>query len=306
MIRVLDTTTRIIIPPMNTQVINSLSKSLRGQETLFRTDPSQPSAEDIFKRERHNRPALICEGDSWFRNPTRWATIPEFLRQDTLGDYSYRFAVLNRASPGDTAEDILNGLGRVYDDVKKYQPQGFLLSAGGNDLLAPDNLRAILRERTGTSDFFNENEWKSFEERLGNYYVKILTSINSASPGMPMFLHGYDYPHASGKGIGLGRLQVGPWLYPVIVKEKGYTLATEQKTLIRETVVRFESIQKGVIKLLKEWGRSQNIRFSLHHINLRGTVPDVKEWGDEIHPKTPANKRLAAKVKAAIHKVISP
>lgn len=276
---------------------NSLDVTSARMEKIFRPDPSLPSHEERFKKDRLKWPSLICEGDSWFRNPGRFTTIPQHLNQDKL-------AILNRASPGHTAEQILHELGRAYEDVRRYRPNAFLLSAGGNDLLNISNLRKIIKPRTGSGDFFNEEKMTAFEGELGQIYIDILATLNSAQPGMPILLHGYDYPHVTGRGIGLGPIMAGPWLQPVIETERGYRLKSEQKALIRQTILRLEAVQKNAMAILTRWCRERGIPCSLHHINLKGTVPSASDWPDEIHPNSSSNRRLAAKVKAAVMRVI--
>ncbi len=282
----------------------TLKISAARMEKLFRPDPSLPSHEEKFRKDRLKWPSLICEGDSWFRNPGRFVTIPQHLNQDKLG-YSSKLAILNRASPGDTAEGILHGLGRAYEDVRKYRPNGFLLSAGGNDLLNPSNLRSIIKPRTGNGDFFNEEKMTAFEQELGQTYIDILATLNSAQPGMPIFLHGYDYPHVTGRGIGFGPIMIGPWLKPVIETERGYRLKSEQQALVRQTIQRLEGVQKNAMSILTEWCKKKGVRCSLHHVNLKGTVPSADDWLDEIHPSSTSNKKLATKIKAAVMSVIS-
>lgn len=270
-------------------------------ELLARPPQRPPTHREKFEkdRKRDGYKSLICEGDSWFRNISRWTTIPDWLNQDKLG-FEYQFAVLNQAQAGDTAAEIARNISSITRDISKYHPNGFALSAGGNDLLERTSLSRILARR-GSATYFNTRELEKFTKALAANIWTITASAELNSSGIPIFWHTYDYPIPSGIGIHLGPFGiVGPWLKPAL-ESKGYRNNDEMRRVIHAVLDEFTKIQKSIIRWISSGSTNSELRPTVHLVNLKGTVPDESNWPDEIHPNSSANRFLARKFKTEIN-----
>lgn len=278
-------------------------KVLENEVTVRR--PGSPPLTHRQKFERDRKRAgyrsIICEGDSWFRNVSRWTTIPQWLNSDKLG-LDYKYAVLNLADAGHTAKQIADNIYPAARDVERYQPDIFALSAGGNDLLNSTNLQQIIA-RKGDAGYLVEARFLAFTKTLAADIWTIASEIEAASHQIPIFWHSYDYPIPSGKGIVLGPITVGPWLKPAL-EAKGYHDAAEQRKVVKHILDRFSDAQKSIVKWIRSGKADKAVKPNIHFVNLKGTVPDEKKWPDEIHPDSGSNKVLAKKIKDAIHAAV--
>jgi len=167
--------------------------------------PDDPNLVEAILDARFVR-RYLAEGDSWF-SVGGWTgnLLMALDAEDTL--------IVNCAYPGDTLADMGRSLFAralaACDGVPRWD--AVLLSGGGNDLLrncgryvvpnpsAPINNDALL-------DRFAEIE---------RHLVRLLVLCRAGQPGVPVFMHTYDYPPASRRWW---FWNAGPWLAPVLAQ----------------------------------------------------------------------------------------
>lgn len=253
-------------------------------------------APDLFKFR------VLAEGDSWFSMADLPLTVlsPSQLRALQFpGDA----LLVNCAQPGDelrnmvkwsasqTFRDLLrNGIGPGTDLI--------LLSGGGNDLInAADELIlpfAQVGAGGAPADYVDAVKMQRF---LNDYIKASFRTIvqwrdapGSASRGVPIVVHTYDYsmPRHAPAAVLVGT--AGPWLFPVM-QRKGIAVAQH---LALST---FLLDQLGdAIQELQDVEALPNF----HVINTRGvlqpadTDPQVPsaDWINEIHASAPGYKKI--------------
>jgi len=244
---------------------------------------------------------LIAEGDSWFDYPFH----------DVLKDLDdlYGFDVESVAHKGDTVEEMAYAGGQLDEFSRRVEkvlrsgvkPRAILLSGGGNDV-AGDELAILLNHAASGIPGLNESVVAGvIDQRLSNAYVTILSAITAVcqgagAEGVPIVVHGYDYPVPDGRGFlgGWGPLP-GPWLEPGFLR-KGYDAMDQRRPLIRSLIDRFNSMLKSVSRL----SQFKHVRY----VDLRGTLStgaDYKDWwGNELHPTAKGFEKVTARFVAVI------
>lgn len=269
---------------------------------------------DHFEERKHvptlralaGRPALrqfivVAEGDSWFDYK------PAFLGgKDLLGHLqtSGRINVYRVSKAGDTLENMVYGTdttGSGPNLAPKLPPQiertlaaivdknadAFFFSGGGNDLAGVE-----------LGGYLNHKEWgkpvlrdATLNYIFGAYFDKalgdLIAKVHLIKPGIPIFLHGYDYAVPDGRDVHfLGFSFSGPWLKPALT-QKRYSNLDEGRRIMVDVADRFNVALKRVA------AAHENV----HFINLLGTLrtgPKYKEdWANELHPTSTGFKKLA-------------
>lgn len=244
---------------------------------------------------------VVAEGDSWFDYK------PAFLGgKDLLGHLqtSGRINVYRISKAGDTLENMVYGTdttGSGPNLVPKLPPQiektlaaiidknadAFFFSGGGNDLAGvelggylnhKDWGQPVLREAT-----LNYIFGAHFDKALGDLIAK----VHLIKPGIPIFLHGYDYTVPDGRNVHfLGFNFAGPWLKPALTQKRHSSLEEGRRIMV-DVSDRFNDALERVA------AAHQNV----HFINLLGTLrsgPKYKEdWANELHPTSNGFKKLA-------------
>lgn len=253
----------------------------------YRPRPPAREFEEI-RRQNPHWPQVLAEGDSWFAHPTEWNILFHLL--DRGG-----FAIRRLASVGDELAEMLNDVGgRTPQYLKKLQSRRFrwralLFSGGGNDLLGKP-LKPMLRDRREVShwrDCLIDQVLDAELAKLRSLFEELIEQTDQERPGLPILVHGYDYPFPRDKGATLfwGALTVtGPWMYPVMKDKRHIEDREEQRKLVSILIDRLnDEVLAGL----------DADHASFHHIDLRGTLPSVRQWSDEIHPKSSGFKRMA-------------
>ncbi len=244
---------------------------------------------------------VVAEGDSWFDYK------PAFLGgKDLLGHLqtSGRINVYRVSKAGDTLENMVYGtettgsgpgltpklppqIEKTLNAIRDENADAFFFSGGGNDLAGvelggylnhKDWGQPILREATLSYIF-----GAYFDKALGDLIAK----VHLIKPGIPIFLHGYDYAVPDGRTVRfLGFSFAGPWLKPALMQKRHAGLDDGRKIMI-DVLNRFNTALERVA------AAHQNV----HFIRLLGTLrtgPGYKEdWANELHPTSNGFKRLA-------------
>ncbi len=236
-------------------------------------------------------PLILAEGDSWFAHPKQWNIL--YQLQD-LGGYAIR----RLASIGVSLTDMI----RESDDRtpqyvhqldrKRFRWRYLLFSGGANDLLGA-NLDYLLRDRRDVSrweDVIKEEVVLGEFEKLRSALRQILTRMQEFRPGCKLLVHGYDYAFPRDKGATLfwGKLTVaGPWIRPRMVA-RHVTDKAEQRAIITALIDRYND------DVLRPLHAAES---DFEHIDLRGMLPSVQQWEDEIHPRSGGFRRFAEQFK---------
>ena len=241
---------------------------------------------------------LVLEGDSWFDLP---------LHTDVAGAMKkLGYAIISGSDAGDTLENMTyNGqLAKMAGQFRRIQkfdkyPHAILLSAGGNDLVG-SNLAFIVNHKLSTIDegLSVQNEilggaLERFQSTMSQYIAAISFVMcdfwKDSCRNIPIIVHGYDYPKASGDGFRVLWLftMKGPWLKPSFDLKK-YN-ENEASRIINDVVDKYNETLSDVAAKLHA---AKKVESPVFYLNLRGTV-EAGQWSDELHPNAAAMKKIA-------------
>ncbi|HXV13119.1 MAG TPA: hypothetical protein VEC56_02840 [Candidatus Krumholzibacteria bacterium] len=281
-----------------------------------------------------DRTILVAEGDSWFQFPGKWVRLfgLRWVHFDAVKDVldqlmaRKKYCVHSLAAGGDWLFEML----RVKDYVEplsQIEPDAFLLSGGGNDLLGdgrvanmtlhqrrfdPESARhkeildarlaAVARRRDVVFDrekyahgvFFLAKEFVSFLNLVLVQYVVFLSDLRrSKLSDMRVVTHGYDFaiptPKSTARLISIRRL-----VNKVMGSGKWLWVPLEQKRLSDDDK---RAVLYAMITEFNELlvSLAESPRFPrLHHVDCRGIARSEKDWYDEIHLTSKGYRRAAA------------
>ena len=239
---------------------------------------------------------LVSEGDSWFQFP--------ILIDDVIDHLSDHFRIRSLGAAGDTADNIIIGDGeylRALADMKG-EVDGFLLSAAGNDVLGQDAagqpvLSKLLKKGVSSDDPAEHLDPVAVEAmlaRLEQLYGVAIDSIRATTglERLPIFIHGYDYAIPGGFP--------GDPRNPRHAKKDGWLGRP-----LREAGIDDPGLQRAIVRPLVDRLNERFIamaaaRSDVHHVDVRGTLPDVGQWADEIHPTSEGFDLVAEKFRSVI------
>ncbi len=261
--------------------------------------PRSPGRQfDDTRRANPSWPLVVAEGDSWFAHPIQWNILYQL---SNMGGYAIR----RLASIGDELRDMVR-------EAPDHEPQFILqlrrrirwdlllFSGGGNDLLGarlPDVLRHRSEVSRGWRELIRDEVVDAELAGIRRCYERIIFRTAQLRPQCQILAHGYDYAYPRNKGATLfwGRVTVtGPWMYPVMVNEKGITDADTRFKIVVELIDRFN-------RMLRELAKEHA---TFHHVDLRKTLTSVRQWDDEIHPKSGGFKKMARKFRYVMDRAI--
>jgi hypothetical protein len=244
-------------------------------------------------------PVLVAEGDSWFDYP--WTDVLRIL-EDT-----YSYTVESVASKGDRIEEMAYGGGQLEELTRRLErlfqrnaiPHAILISGGGNDVAGAE-FGMLLNHANSAAPGLNESVMQGvIDQRVRLAYITMLSSISHVCaqhghPGIPILVHGYDYPVPDGRGfLGGWGFFPGPWLEPGF-REKGYMGLARRKQLARQLIDRFNSMLAAVVALPE--------LSHVKYVDLRNTLStdvDYKRWWDnELHPTRLGFERVVQRMRA--------
>jgi hypothetical protein len=236
---------------------------------------------------------IIAEGDSWFAfpRPIRTNLVEELNRINRE-----RMAIWSLARNGDTAQEIM--FGQQYERLRQLFADptlpldGFLFSAGGNDLVG-DNLSNYLntwREGMQWLDCLNMPFLDLRFRDLEVCYQRLADLRDAYKPRVWLFTHAYDWATPSGKGIRILWLMLGGWLKKQFVK-KGIHDPEIQEKIVAYLLERFGKMQESF--------EAANER--VVYVRTLGTLNRDTDWGDELHPTTQGFRKISGRFQAALH-----
>ena len=233
------------------------------------------------------------------------------------------FAVERVALPGETLASIASGarippaavaprtqLARLKAliDGSPTPPTAILLSAGGDDVVAPDEtkqrrLKFLLnRAEDGAPALIAREVRKLVDVEIRNDLATVLAAITALCraryPGktIPILVHGYAHPVADGRR---GPFEAGPWLGPVFAGQGyGVDQMRLRLTVMKRLIDRLNKMQMGLVK---------EPRFShVVHIDMRTVLSsksrDYREhWENELHPTRHGFQLVGARLAEVLH-----
>lgn len=225
---------------------------------------------------------FVCEGDSWFEYP--------LLVDDTIDHLEKSFPVYCLAAASDTLETMTseaNFRDELLPAIQEVRPHGFLLSAGGSEILGAGLRDSITPydKRLRPDQYLNE----VFTQRilaLQGRLARAFSRLQQAAPQMSIFTHGYDLrpPQRSGQ-----------WLAATFSE-----LGIDDLELRRDIMARILGRIAGMHHAL-ERGHPGLV----HFVDVRGAVPGSM-WLDELHPTSAGFALVADRFKMRIVEVLAP
>ena len=264
---------------------------------------------------------LLADGDSWFDYP---------LGQDVL-DYLnnyFKHPVTKLARAGSTLNELVYGPGdllltdpsqgttRLTEVVRKLREvenlpgqrfDAFLFSGGGNDIAGPEFFSFV---NHAASHLTNPNAEvlhgvvaATFEKAYEDMIDVLEAEARRENIKLPIFVHGYDYPWPDGRGaVALGI--AGPWFDPTFQK-KGYPYDNDgpqhsQQLAHRRTIVnRFiDAFNVMLDRLVAKYPGT------VHKVPTVGTLPDISQWANELHPTNPGFLLIAKQFNDELYRVL--
>ena len=237
---------------------------------------------------------VVALGDSWFDYPIG-TDIIDCLR------VRHDMTIINLSRFGDTLENMIlgnsidnNGVlitAKIHQATRKinhHNSKIFLFSGGGNDIV-DENLNQFINHssiskillRDITVDYIFNTVFK-------NYLENMIIIFSEKCPNTKIFMHGYGYAQATGKGAGILWLNVsGPWILPYLLK-KGIG-EQNGNSLIKELIDAYNNLLADLD------GKYTNFIY----VDLRNIIT-VQDWSNELHLKNSAYANVADE----IHKII--
>ncbi|MEM6252861.1 MAG: hypothetical protein AAF821_08060 [Cyanobacteria bacterium P01_D01_bin.156] len=255
------------------------------------------------QRDTSKRPILISEGDSWFQFPVLLDDVIDNLSEKR--NPAYRFNIFSLGKAGDTTRNMicqnpefLTGLNQVRD--MGLAPAGLVFSGGGNDILGADEgglpvFNKILfsnLDNPSIDNVFREDEIQKIFNFLKNAYETLFQTVHAEYPGLPIFIHGYDYVYPGKFGESDNRKRTlyarrNQWIGKPM-DELGITDKTLQRLITKRLLDRFNILQKSLVESFDD----------VYLIETLGTLDQfnkIDEWNDEIHPNNSGFTRIAQK-----------
>lgn len=217
-------------------------------------------------------PIIVSEGDSWFQYP--------FILKDVIDHLMPDFAILSLDAGGDTLENMLRE-SEFLEPIRQYGASIFLISGGGNDLVADGFLAEHLRDfdpALAPVDYL----LPSFDALVGTairQYDQIFRALETQFPQLSVICHGYDrpVPRPDGKWIGQPMAKRG-------IADRGL-----QKAIAGIMIDRFNV---ELARLARGFPR-------VTCLDLRSVVTDDR-WHDELHPVDAGYGDVASRFRTAI------
>lgn len=248
----------------------------------------------------HTRINILVEGDSWFAYPKDWIFVGENSNLITIMfEHLQGKGLVNTlylAANGDTVVEMmeksqLRKLRRVLK-TSGSKLDLMLFSAGGNDVIGPDDLAPLIRQYQqgfSAADCIHTTRFDRKVTRIIEQYEKLLKLRDQYAPNMHIITHTYDLLKPSLRGVSLfGGIEIGgPWIKP---------------TLDERNIP--DHLQADVVRILLQRFRDELILLQNQTpqgftvVDTQGTlrVGHRTDWRNEIHPTPSGFKRIARKI----------
>lgn len=304
------TGSRVDNRPFDPRVVPNRELVKMDEAAQFRVESAIGWGNAVCRWRRHRRfevrralgeslPVLVSEGDSWFQFP--------FLIDDVIDQLGDNYLIWSLDAAGDTAQNMvvanpeyMRGLeDRVGDGVA-----AFLFSAAGNDVIGEDNtgkpvLTTLLKNYIpggSASAHIDMARLANVLTFLEQSYRLVIATIRSDArfAALPIIIHGYDYAIPAG--------EAGDARDPVYAAKDewlGGPMGTKGivDPTLRRGIVRF-LIDALYDMLFRVAGNSANTR--VYVVDVRGTLPQITDWADEIHGTSAGFAKVAQRFRATL------
>lgn len=230
----------------------------------------------------NNGPVIVSEGDSWFQHPTETDII------DALSCLHCGYKIRSLGAAGDELGEMLQHL-EFPGAIKKEDPDAFLFSGGGNDIVGVGLSRSLRDSRniTTAKACFDETLFQAELNRIADLYRSVYSEAQNAKEGIPMITHGYAHPRPGRRYFG-----VLDWGLAKTLKAKKV-----RKTLwSRVAALAVDGFNQMLARLEEELP-------NLHYVDLRPVV-GRRDFIDELHLKSSAAAAAAEEFDDVIQEAI--
>ncbi|MEO1516633.1 MAG: SGNH/GDSL hydrolase family protein [Bacteroidota bacterium] len=221
---------------------------------------------------------IVSEGDSWFQYPIFLKDIIDHLSKKS--DY----AICSLGYGGDWISNIFRQM-EYLRAIRREKPELFLISGGGNDLLAEGNLQRYLRKyrEDRPVEEYLRPDFEVDLTYITQTFDRMFASLSNEFKDLQMICHGYDYViPKSDKWLGKPMEAMG-------IEDKRL-----KRAIAQQLIDRFNEALSEVA------GRYERV----HFMDFRGSLRSSRSWKDELHPRNPGFRRLAKKMDRKIREVV--
>lgn len=259
----------------------------------------------------------VALGDSWFDYlPARLFATGDII--DRLNVESSPYNVLRTAVAGDTIENMIWGTGYWSDRwtpqdtrqlpgalklIRQHNAAFFLCSGGGNDTAGTPFANYLNHASSRLPPLRQQQLDWLINDYIGASYDEMIRAVRVEKPGLPIILHGYDYPVADGRGVvnfPLGYHFIGPWLRPAFAMKR-----IDTQGMINVLAHLIDTFNE----MLKKF---HNPSQGIYHLDLRNTLAKIKPgdykagWVNELHPTDKGFEKIAQAFADQIAKALHP
>ncbi|CAL8979735.1 hypothetical protein RHODGE_RHODGE_03450 [Rhodoplanes serenus] len=255
-----------------------------------------------FKRRRtrgERLPVLVAEGDSWFQFP--------LLLDDVIDQLDPAYLIWCTSEAGDTLARMVGKAAEYVDAIASQErPLALLFSAAGNDLIGvePDGtpvMYKVLRDFEPGRPAHWYIETDAFAERLAfieKAYRTLLDTIDRTfGRRVAVVLHGYDRAIPAGAGDPRRPWWAArdQWLGGPMTRRRIADPAL-QRGIVAAMIDRLGALQARLCG-----GNNAGGAFpTAWQVDVRGTLPAVTDWADELHPTSDGFARVARRFQAVL------
>jgi hypothetical protein len=238
---------------------------------------------------------ILAEGDSWFEYPlpVTHGDGVIYQLQKLLG-----YSIANMAHHGLEVEQIMGLsvrqeiISRLSDPRVRFDA---LLFSGGGDDIVGDQFCIWLKDTPPVpppDQMLDLNAVNSLLTLLEEEFHELVDLRDQYSPQTVIFVHGYDFPPITGKGV----CGEGPWLKPSLDYAYTHMGVTNPDPNVEFVVVKTMLQMFGA--MLARVAASAK-RFVV--VPTQGTLtPDNSDWQNEIHPSSQGFIKIAQKFQASL------
>jgi lysophospholipase L1-like esterase len=185
----------------------------------------------------------------------------------------------------------------VTKEILARRPKALLLSGAGNDFAGPEFILTIHHALAHPNGVNRGVVDALFADEIEPGYRIMIETYRAAAHkaglgDVPILLHGYDYPFPDGRkavDVAFGLVSIGPWMHDSF-QLKGYPFKNTADLQARKDLVKIH-----IDTLYTMLGRLAASYPNVHIVDVRGTLPTLKDWHDELHPTANGFKRVAQK-----------
>jgi hypothetical protein len=240
-------------------------------------------------------PLVTAEGDSWFEFP--------IMLSDVVDQVDHSYLVWSVAAAGDTVQNMLATEPEYLEAIRRNAvPKTFMFSGAGNDIVGSDpDGRSVIEKVVRRFEPGRPASWyvstDAFNERLAvverNYRQLFETVAREFRDRVSVVCHGYDRAiPALAHGDPRDPLWANrdEWLAGPLGR-LGIADALLQREIVARMIDRLNEMQKRLCGGNNDGGVFRHA----YHADIRGALPNVDDWADELHPTDAGYAKVAAR-----------